>query len=103
MGTRAASEQQTALGRMEIGSWSDTCWEAWRLPSGQGIRWLEARAVREGLGWGKRSRETPRGPAPALPKETVGAGGLRSVGQQTPEVCRDGPCPLNQGLCQAWS
>lgn len=31
------------LGRIEIGSWSDTCQETCRLPSGQGFRWLKAR------------------------------------------------------------
>lgn len=40
------------LRRIEIGSWLDTCQGGCRLPSGQGFRWLEARTVREGPGWG---------------------------------------------------
>lgn len=40
------------MGRIEVGSWSDTCQEACRLPSGQGFRWLKARTVPEGPGAG---------------------------------------------------
>lgn len=61
-------------GRMEIGSQSGTCQETWRLPSGQGFRWLKARAMWEGSGV-RGAQLTPQSPAPALPKEAVGTGG----------------------------
>ena len=63
------------MGRIEVGSWSDTCQEACRLPSGQGFRWLKARTVPEGSGWGLQGTAVNT----SEPKTAVGAGGLSPV------------------------